>query len=77
MGKAHTFTGSYVLNALDEAELARFETHLVSCQICQDQVAEFRETVAEVSLLSLATPPHVLRNKILVAIRTTRQARSG
>lgn len=74
MSKFDALTGSYALNALDEAQLAGFEAHLASCRICQDQVAEFRETAAQLSWLSLATPPSDLRSQILDAIRTTRQA---
>ena len=40
MSKFDAFTGSYALNALDEAQLAGIEAHLASCRICQDQVAE-------------------------------------
>jgi hypothetical protein len=76
MSQFRTLTGSYALGALDEAQLAGFEAHLVSCRICQEQLAEFRETAAQLAWLTLATPPSELRSRILDAISTTRQAAS-
>ena len=68
MSGLHEFTGSYALNALEAAELAEFEVHLAICEVCQIEVAEFRETSAELSLLSLATPPSNLRENLFGAI---------
>ena len=73
MTDIHVSAGSYALNALDGAELAEFEAHLATCDACQAEVAELCETAAELSLLSLATPPPDLRDNVLAAIRTTTQ----
>ena len=73
MSDIHEFAGSYALNALDAAELAEFEAHLATCEICQDEVADFCETAAELSLLSLAPPPPSLRDNIMAAIQNTPQ----
>ena len=51
--------------------MVEFEAHLVSCLTCSQEIAEFRETAAELTLLSLATPPPTLRNRILDAIANT------
>jgi len=39
-------TGSYVLDALPEAERVEFEEHLRTCEQCSNEVRELRETVA-------------------------------
>ena len=69
----HEATGPYALHALDPEEQTEFEAHLASCGTCQDEVADFSETAAELSLLSRATPPPSLRDSILVAIQNTPQ----
>jgi anti-sigma factor RsiW len=73
MSEMHELAGSYALNALDTTELAEFEAHLATCPTCQADVSEFCETAAELSLLSLATPPPELRDNILAAIQNTPQ----
>jgi anti-sigma factor RsiW len=73
MSEIHESTGSYALNALNPGELTEFETHLASCPICQDEVADFCETAAELSLLSRGTPSPTLRDNILTAIVTMPQ----
>lgn len=64
----HESTGAYALNALDAAELDEYEAHLATCATCQSEVADFCEVAAELSLLSLATPPPSLRDNILAAV---------
>ena len=73
MSEIHESAGSYALNALDPVELVEFEAHLATCPTCQSEVAEFCETAAELSLLSLATPPPTLRDNILSEIQNTAQ----
>jgi anti-sigma factor RsiW len=73
MSELHETTGSYVLNALDAAEIREFEAHLDTCETCPDEVAVFGRIAAELTLLELATPPDSLRTKILDAIHTTPQ----
>ena len=77
MSELHELAGSYALNALDTTELAEFEAHLASCPTCQADVTEFCETAADLSLLSLASPPPELRDKILDAIQNTPQLPSA
>jgi anti-sigma-K factor RskA len=69
----HELAGAYALNALDSAELAEFEDHLATCPICQADVTEFCETAAELSLLSMATPPPELLDGIMAEIQNTPQ----
>jgi anti-sigma factor RsiW len=73
VSELHETTGSYVLNALDSAELREFEVHLATCDICPDEIAAFGRIAAELSVLQLADPPDSLRTSILDAIRTTPQ----
>jgi Anti-sigma-K factor rskA/Putative zinc-finger len=73
VSEIHESTGSYALDALDRPELAEFEAHLATCETCRNEVAGFSETAAELTLLSLATPPPRLRANILDAIAKTPQ----
>jgi anti-sigma-K factor RskA len=73
MSEIHGAVGSYVVNALDPDELEEFEAHLAVCPTCAQEVQEFRETAAELSLLaSPATPPPALRSSILAAVSEVR-----
>jgi anti-sigma factor RsiW len=68
VSEIHESTASYALDALDRPELVEFEAHLATCETCRNEVARFSETAAELTLLSLATPPPRLRASILDAI---------
>jgi anti-sigma factor RsiW len=71
MSEFHESTGSYSLDALEAAERAEFEAHLATCRPCRDEVVRLRETVAELSVLSVATPPPRLCGDVLDAALTT------
>lgn len=73
MADLHESTGTYAVDAVDGAELAEFEAHLAGCLTCRNEVAELSEAGVELALLSLATPPAGLRDRILDVIRTTPQ----
>lgn len=68
MSEIHGATGAYALNALDPAELDEFEAHLASCAACRREVAEFRQTATDLTLLATAAPPPELRGSVLAAI---------
>jgi 2-keto-3-deoxy-6-phosphogluconate aldolase len=72
MSEIHGATGSYVLNALDPSELDEFEAHLAVCPTCSQEVVEFCETAAELSLLASATPPPALKGSVMAAITGVR-----
>ncbi len=73
MSEIHGAVGSYVIDALDPAELDEFEAHLAVCPTCSQEVVEFCETAAELSLLAGAPgPPPALRTSILSAIAEVR-----
>ncbi len=42
------------LDALEAAERTKFQAHLTTCEPCRDEVVQFRETAAELSVLSRA-----------------------
>jgi anti-sigma factor RsiW len=73
VNEIHESTGSYALDALDEAELAEFEAHLAACGNCSQEVAEFHETAAELTRFTETAPPLALRDTVLCAVRKTPQ----
>ena len=73
MSEIHENAVGYALTALDAAERAEFEAHLDGCELCQQEVAEFCETAADLSFLTQAAPPPTVRANVLAAIRTLPQ----
>ena len=65
----HEDAAAYALAALDTAEMVEFESHLATCEFCQQEVAEFSRTAAQLSLLDQATPPSRLRSNVLEVMR--------
>ena len=68
----HSLAGAYTLDALDETERAAFETHLVECVDCAEEVRSLRAAAAELSQVAAVAPPQQLRGDVLTAIRTVR-----
>ena len=68
MSELHSAVGSYVADALSPVERAEFEAHLVGCYSCRFEVAEFAETLAELTPLVAARPPATLRISVMAAI---------
>ena len=68
MSEVHSSVGSYVVDALSPVERAEFESHLPGCPSCRAEVAEFAETLAELTPLVAAQPPAALRRSVLAAI---------
>jgi anti-sigma factor RsiW len=70
----HTLTGAYVLDALDDpAEEHRFARHLRRCQACAAEVRGLREVATSLALAAAAEPPPAMRERVLAAVRRTRQ----
>ena len=69
----HDNAAAYALASLDAGDLAEFEVHLATCDICQRAVAEFSRTAAALSLLTQATPPSRLRQNVLGVIQKVPQ----
>jgi anti-sigma factor RsiW len=69
----HTLAGAYTLNALEDAERARFERHLARCDACVQEVGGLRETAALLGAAVAVRPPERLRESVLAAAERTRQ----
>lgn len=69
----HHLGAAYALDALDDRERAAFEAHFATCDICRDDVREFRATAASLGAVTATPPPADLRAKVLGEIATTRQ----
>jgi len=68
----HALSGAYAVDALDEAERAEFERHLIECPTCREEVDDLRETVVALAGATAVEPPAALRDRLLADIRTVR-----
>src|SRR5690242_9525210 len=69
----HVLTGSYVLDAISDAEREEFERHLQHCPTCEAEVRGLRETAARLALACATTPPARMERRVLAAAYQTRQ----
>jgi len=69
----HVLTGSYVLDALSDAEREEFERHLPYCPTCDAEVRGLRETAARLALACAVNPPARMEPQVLAATYRTRQ----
>jgi anti-sigma-K factor RskA len=69
----HTLAGAYALDALDDADRARFERHLARCDVCAQEVRGLRETTALLGAAVAAQPPQRMRAQVLAAAARIRQ----
>jgi hypothetical protein len=70
----HSLTGAYVLDAIDDpAEEHRFGRHLRRCQACGAEVRGLREVATSLALAAAAEPPQAMRERVMAAVRRTRQ----
>ena len=69
MSEIHDAAAAYALDALDATEQEEFELHLAGCADCLREVAELRETAADLVLSGSAPPPPPeLRAAVLASI---------
>jgi anti-sigma-K factor RskA len=73
MTDIHSFTGAYVLNAIDDLDRARFDRHLAECPACAAEVAELTETIGALTAASAEAPPAGLRAAVLARAAATPQ----
>lgn len=64
MSDDHELSGLYALDALDDDDRVRYETHLLTCDTCQREVAGFRETITIIG----DTPPPSVRARVVASI---------
>ena len=69
----HVLTGSYVLDAISDAEREEFERHLQHCPTCETEVRGLRETAARLALACAVTSPARMERRVLAAAYQTRQ----
>ncbi|MFJ3231510.1 anti-sigma factor domain-containing protein [Streptomyces sp. NPDC086787] len=73
----HLLTGAYALHALPDDERAAFEHHLVDCESCAQEVAEFTATAARLASASSAPVRAEMRARVLHRVTTVRQVPPG
>jgi anti-sigma-K factor RskA len=71
----HDLLAAYALDALDDDERERFETHLADCEECTEQLAVLREPVAALAYAAEGpVPPKELRDRIIEGARAEPRA---
>lgn len=69
----HAQLGAYVLDALPDDERHEFETHLVDCETCRQEISGLTETTAWLGAAAAQPPPEGFRDRMLERITRTRQ----
>ena len=69
----HHLGAAYALDALDARERAAFEAHYHDCDICRNDVAQFRETLADVAAANPIGPPDSVKQRVMAEVARTRQ----
>jgi anti-sigma-K factor RskA len=69
----HTLAGAYVLDAITDAERARFAEHLAGCAGCREEVDEMREAAARLGTAHAVRPRPELREPTIRAAYNTGQ----
>ena len=62
----HHLAAAYALDALDDRERIAFEAHYGSCEVCRNDVLEFRQTLTQVADSLVAPPPTSLKENCLL-----------
>ena len=73
--RPHVLAGAYALDALEDADLSRFERHLLRCRTCPDEVRGFAATATELGLAAAVPPPPALKAAVLGAVGALSSAR--
>ncbi len=70
--------GAYVLRALDDSELRRFEDHLEECPVCSDEAEHLRPAVQALPRsVTPVAPPATLRSSLLATVEAEARERAG
>ena len=70
----HTLAGAYALNALGEADRARFERHASGCPACAQEARGLQEATARLADTLAVRPPDGMRERVMAAAARTRQS---
>jgi anti-sigma-K factor RskA len=73
----HALAGPYALDALDQAERARYERHLRRCATCPAEVRDFAAVAASLGVAAAATPPPALKGRVLADVAALDAGRSA
>jgi len=68
----HSLVGAYAVDAVDDAERARFEAHLADCAECRAEVDSLRGAASSVAALADTPPPASLKAALMRDIRSVR-----
>ena len=68
----HGLVGAYAVDAVDDAERARFEAHLATCAECRAEVDGLRGAASSVAALTDTPPPASLKAALMRDIGTVR-----
>ena len=69
----HSLLGPYMVNAVSPAEHTDFESHLVACEDCRDEVASLADVTATLADAEAVAPPLSLRQRVLAEASRTPQ----
>ena len=69
----HTLAGAYALDAVSDADRARFEQHLARCEACAVEIRGLREATARLGASAAVRPRAELKASALRAAARTRQ----
>jgi anti-sigma-K factor RskA len=69
----HTLAGAYAMDAVDDADRARFAQHLAGCESCRQEVRGLREAAAALAAATAMAPRAALKEAVLEAAARTRQ----
>ena len=69
----HHLAAAYALDAVDDHERVIFEAHYETCELCQDDVAEFRSTMAIMGEAQPIEPSQRVAAAVMRTINETRQ----
>ena len=68
----HSLVGAYAVDAVDDAERARFEEHLATCAGCRAEVESLHGAAAHLAASTDTAPPASLKASLLRDIRSVR-----
>jgi anti-sigma factor RsiW len=69
----HALAGAYALNAVDDAQRARFERHLRGCRPCAQEVRGLAAAVTAMGMAAASEPPPGMKDRVMAAAAVTRQ----
>jgi hypothetical protein len=69
----HTLAGAYALDALGDADRARFQRHLSGCPSCAQEARGLQEATSRLADALATQPPDGMRERVMATAARTRQ----